>query len=89
MISHTTGDFRHDFGVICLRRFKSKHAAYRLFLADPGHPGLRFKKLPPFEDLWSVRITGDYRAIGRRKEDVIVWFFIGSHADYDQLLGRL
>jgi hypothetical protein len=36
-----------------------------------------------------VRITNDYRAVGRRKGDVILWFFIGSHADYDDLLARL
>jgi hypothetical protein len=36
-----------------------------------------------------VRINNNYRAIGRMKDDVIVWFFIGSHADYDSLLERL
>jgi plasmid maintenance system killer protein len=60
-----------------------------VFKANPHHPSLKFKKLPPHEDLWSVRITSDYRAIGRWRGDVIVWFFIGSHADYDNLLARL
>ncbi|MGD0770166.1 MAG: hypothetical protein ABSB42_18440 [Tepidisphaeraceae bacterium] len=38
--------------------------AYRLFGQNPHHPSLKFKKLPPHEDLWSVRIDNDYRAIG-------------------------
>jgi plasmid maintenance system killer protein len=50
---------------------------------------LKFNKLPPHKDLWSVRINHDYRAIGRWRGDVLLWFFIGSHADYDRLMARL
>ncbi len=63
--------------------------AYRLFRQDPHHRSLHFKKLPPHDDLWSIRISSNYRAIGRYRGDVILWFFIGSHADYDKLLARL
>ena len=63
--------------------------AYRLFKTDPNHPSLEFKKLPPHDDIWSVRVTLDYRAIGQRDGESIVWFFIGSHAAYDALLARL
>jgi len=38
--------------------------------------------------MWSVRISTDYRALGFRDGDVIVWFWIGSHADYDDLIAR-
>jgi hypothetical protein len=31
----------------------------------------------------------DYRALGVREGDEIIWFWIGSHADYDRLLSRL
>ena len=61
----------------------------RLFKADPSHPSLNFKKLPPHEDIWSVRVSDTYRAVGRRRDDVIVWFFVGTHADYDRLLSQL
>ena len=30
-----------------------------------------------------------YRAVGMLKNEAIVWFWIGSHADYDRLLSRL
>jgi hypothetical protein len=32
-----------------------------------------------------VRIGLGYRALGIRTGDEVVWFWIGSHADYDQL----
>lgn len=38
--------------------------------------------------LYSVRITDDYRALGRRDGDDMIWLWIGSHAEYDQLLKR-
>lgn len=89
MISHTTADFRQDFAQLPLAIQKQAKVSYRLFQADPNHPRLRFKKLPPYDDIWSVRITNSHRAVGQRKKDVIVWFFIGSHGDYDKVLNRM
>jgi hypothetical protein len=84
--SRTSRSFRRDFAALPTAIRKQARAAYRLFKSDPNHPSLRFKKLPPHADLWSVRVTDDYRALGRRRGDVILWFFIGSHADYEKLL---
>jgi len=36
-----------------------------------------------------VRIGRDYRAVGVRHHDEVIWFWIGSHADYERLLSRL
>jgi len=63
--------------------------AYQLFEKNPAHPSLKFKKLPPFDDIWSARINVNYRTLGLRRGDTILWFFIGSHADYDKLITRL
>lgn len=63
--------------------------SYRMFQANPNHPSLKFKKLKGYDDLWSVRINNSYRAVGRWRGETILWFFIGSHADYDNLLDRL
>ena len=30
----------------------------------------------------------DYRVIGRWRGDVILWFFIGAHADYEAIIKR-
>ena len=53
--------------------------AYRLFLENPGHPSLRY----------SARVTLGYRALGLWEDDDITWFWIGAHAEYDRLLGKL
>ncbi|MEY3895521.1 MAG: hypothetical protein RLZZ214_1040 [Verrucomicrobiota bacterium] len=58
---------------------------YRLWLENPSHPSVQFKKVGRY---WSARITDDYRAVGVKDEDTIVWFWIGTHAEYDKLLKR-
>jgi len=60
--------------------------AYVLFRDNPNHPGLRFKKVRPKLPVFSARISLNYRAVGTLKDDVIAWFWIGSHADYEALL---
>jgi hypothetical protein len=57
---------------------------YALFSQNPSHSSLRFKPVGPF---WSVRVSYSYRALAVRDEDVLTWFWIGTHADYDKLLG--
>ncbi len=59
--------------------------AYRLFRSNPSHPGLQFKKLEGEGDIYSTRIGLGYRALAARKKDRVVWYWIGSHADYDRL----
>jgi hypothetical protein len=57
---------------------------FHLWQEDPNHPSLHFKELAA--GLWSVRITRAYRALARRKGNLVVWFWIGSHQDYDKLV---
>ena len=59
---------------------------FDLLKADPHHPSLHFKKVDRTKQLWSVRVGAHYRALGVEKPEGIVWFWIGSHAEYDQLL---
>jgi hypothetical protein len=56
---------------------------YDILKKDTKHPSLRFKKIGK---LWSVRVGIYYRALGIGIEEDIVWFWIGSHADYDKLI---
>lgn len=63
---------------------KAAREKHELWLADPFHPSLHFKEI--MDGLWSVRINSQYRALGRRKKDFVVWIWIGSHAEYDRLL---
>ena len=63
--------------------------AYALFQDDPYHPSLRFKQVHTSREIYSVRIGLGYRALGVRTDDEIVWFWIGSHGDYDRLVSEL
>jgi hypothetical protein len=56
---------------------------------ESGSPGLRFKQVHPTEPIYSVRISRNYRALGVREDDAMIWFWIGSHADYDDLISRM
>ena len=60
-------------------------AAYQVFAANPEHPSLRFKKLQGVADIWSVRISEQYRAVGVRSGDTIQWIWIGTHNEFDNL----
>ena len=57
---------------------------YALLKENPQRPSLNFKKVDHF---WSVRIGIRYRAFGIDVEGGILWFWIGSHADYDAIVG--
>ena len=63
--------------------------AYQHFLANPNHPGLQFKRVHSNRPIYSARINADYRVLGILDGEEIVWFWIGSHAEYDKLLSRL
>lgn len=64
---------------------KEARKAYRQFKKDPYHPGLHFKRIHSTRPLFSLRITKDYRAVGIQQNKQIVWFWIGSHANYENL----
>ncbi len=48
---------------------------------------MRFKHVQSSFDVYSVRIGLGYRALGVMVgPSEIVWFWIGTHADYDKLI---
>lgn len=85
MISRGTPQFWRRFGELPAAVQKQARHDYRLFLEDPGHPSLNFKKLGGAKDFWSVRVGGKYRAVGERHGERIEWFWIGTHNDFDKL----
>jgi hypothetical protein len=89
MISKLRVSFRRDFARLPKHIQTKAREAYRHFLRDPSHPSLEFKRLNVNLPLWSVRITASYRAVGVRDRETIIWFFIGTHADYDRLLSQI
>ena len=58
-------------------------ANFKLLKSDPTHPSLQFKRVGRY---WSARVGLRYRALAIESDGVYVWFWIGSHADYDRLV---
>ncbi len=60
---------------------------YRLWRQNSAHPSLHFKKVHAQQDVYSIRIGQGWRALGLLEGDTMTWFWIGSHAEYDAMLG--
>nr|WP_210292315.1 hypothetical protein [Rhizobium sp. BK602] len=56
---------------------------FELLKANPKHPSLHFKPVGRF---WSARVGISWRALAVADGDDLIWFWIGSHTDYDKLL---
>lgn len=90
MISRTSKAFRQRFRQLPKDVQRRARSAYQVWTHDPNHPSLRFRQVHPSQPIYSVRVGRGWRALGiRRSDDRILWFWIGSHADYDQLLSQL
>ncbi|MEH1836554.1 MAG: hypothetical protein V7L29_32025 [Nostoc sp.] len=65
------------------------HKANQQFKQDLSYPSLRFKKV--HAELSSIlhELTKTYRAVGQLDEDTVIWFWVGSHAEYNILLEQL
>jgi hypothetical protein len=89
MKSTTLPAFREKFARLPNNIQKQTQKAYRQWIKDRHHPGLQFKRIHKTKPIYSVRISRSYRAIGLRKKDRVVWFWIGTHEEYNNLAGRL
>ena len=89
MTSETTRSFRRAFdGLPAEVQERARDASAR-FREDPWHPGLRLKRIHASEPIYSARVTRSYRALAIREGEHWIWFWIGSHSDYDRLVRSL
>jgi hypothetical protein len=88
MRSRTTRSFWERFTRLPEPVRRQATQAFRLWRQNPGHPSLAFKRVHATEPIYSARIGRGYRALGLRDDDVMTWFWIGSHADYERALRR-
>jgi len=56
---------------------------FDLLKSDPQHPSLHFKKVGRF---WSSRVGRKYRAAAVETVEGFIWFWIGTHSEYDKLI---
>ncbi len=87
MQSYTTDEFWILFEKLPFHIQELAREKYDLWKENSQHPSLQFKKIRG--SIYSARVTDSYRAVGIIDEGEIVWFFIGTHTEYDKLLSQL
>ena len=69
---------------------EAQHLAVKndhLWQRDPRHPSLHFRRLQGSKDRFSIRVGDHYRALGIQTDEKMIWVWIGTHSDYDRLVG--
>ena len=89
MRSRVTRAFRERLARLPASVHEQAARAYDLWRSDPQHPGLQFKRVSQSQAVYSVRIGIGYRVLGLRDGDQVTWYWIGAHAEYDEVLKRL
>ena len=88
MKSHLTSTFRSLFSKLPTRVQTQAKKNYKLWVHNRNHPSLDFKRVHPEQEIYSIRVGLGWRALGVRDRGVIVWFWIGSHAEYNKMVTR-
>ena len=56
---------------------------FGLLKENPKHPSLHLKKVGEY---WSARVGNRHRTLAIEVDDGLLWFWIGTHAEYDTLV---
>ena len=87
MTSKRTREFHALYDTLPAGVQRQADKAYAQFQADPDYAGLNFKPVGGDPVWYSVRVGIGYRAVCIRADDgSYIWFWIGTHAAYDNLL---
>jgi hypothetical protein len=81
----TTPRFWRHYRALPKEVQKAAKDCYQLLKADPAHPSLHLKKVGRY---WSVRAGAAHRSLGVEIPEGILWFWIGTHDEYEKLIGQ-
>ena len=84
MNHHASPEFWQSYRSLPVTIQRLADRCFEQLLRDRTHPSLHFKRVGRF---YSVRVGIRYRALGVEISDGVLWFWIGTHADYDRLIG--
>ena len=61
---------------------------FSLLQDNPQHPSVQFKKIGERrgQEIWSARVTLNFRALAIKRPYGYLWFWIGDHNTYDTLI---
>lgn len=89
MTSHTTRAFRKRLEALPPAIQDKAADAFGTFKAEPFHQSLALKQIHSSRSVFSARVGRSYRALALREGEAWVWFWIGHHSEYDNLVKRL
>lgn len=84
----TNADFWKEYRALSAYVRERADKQFALLKVNPRHPSLQFKKLIEHrgQQIWSARVTRKYRALAVKVDDDYVWFWIGEHEEYEDLI---
>ena len=89
MRSRVNERFRKAFDSLPEDIQRRAREAYARWHENPAHPSLQYKKVHDTQPVYSVRVGLGWRALGMLQADVMIWFWIGPHSEYDRLVGQM
>ena len=84
----TLADFWKDYAGLPAKIRARADKQFALLRENPLHPSLHFKKLTERngQEIWSARVTLNYRALAVKVGSDYVWFWIGEHGTYNHII---
>jgi hypothetical protein len=89
MISRTTNTFWKLHDALPPPVKLQAKVVYLRWKTDPFHTSLDFKRISRKLPVYSIRIGRSWRALGKRENNTVTWFWIGSHEAYNEFIKRL
>lgn len=89
MKSVTTPKFRKALQKLPASVQRKARRIYKQWKRNPQHPGLEFKQIHSRDKIYAVRVGLGYRALCVSENETFIWFWIGSHEDYNKLVDQL
>jgi len=84
--SRTTEKFRIKFEELPAEIKNLAKKSFTLWKENPYHKSLRFKQVHQNKPIYSVRIGKAWRALGVKEDETVIWFWVGSHSEYDKMI---
>jgi hypothetical protein len=86
---HTSASFWQAYKALPPGIRERADKQFCLLIANPQHPSLPFKKIGERQShaAWSARASLSHRALAIRRPSSFLWFWIGDHNTYNNLIG--
>jgi mRNA-degrading endonuclease RelE of RelBE toxin-antitoxin system len=88
MQHHATAEFWKEYHALPQEIRNRANEKFLLLKSNQQHPSIQFKKLGERKghEIWSARVTLNYRALAIKRTNGYLWFWIGDHRTYDSMV---